>query len=151
MAMTKRFALIFCLAVLFLAPVRAQQAAADPYAAAVARIMELTNVRQTTAASLEAMYVNMKAQLGITEAQAGELAGVVTAAMYDSMVEMYVPIYRKYYTLDDLAQLCAFYETPLGKKAAAVTPRIVQEGMQNMSVLEAKAATAVQRFFEKIR
>lgn len=151
----RRFLFLVCLCALSLAGVRAQtsggQQAGDPYAAAVARVLELTNVRNSMLVTLEGMYVQMRPQLGCTEAQAKELAAVVLDAMYDGVVEMYVPIYHKYYTLEELTQICAFWETPLGRKMARVTPLVAQEGMQNMGALQGKAVAAVQRYLEKIK
>lgn len=48
----------------------------------------------------------------------------------DKLVELYVPIYKKYLTLDDLKQIVAFYESPVGRKLAAATPSMTGEGMQ---------------------
>lgn len=123
----------------------------DPYAAAVVRFMKVTNVRATCYASLEGTYMNMKAQLGMTDAQVKDLAVFVTDAMYDDMVKMYVSIYRKYYTLEDLTQLCEFYETPLGQKYAAATPSITQEGMANLPQLMAKLTPDVQEYIQNLK
>ena len=40
-----------------------------------------------------------------------------------------VPIYAKYYTLDDLKAINAFYETPAGQRYVAAYPQIMQECM----------------------
>lgn len=34
----------------------------------------------------------------------------------DNLVKVYVPIYQKHLTLDDLKKIVAFYESPVGKK-----------------------------------
>lgn len=47
----------------------------------------------------------------------------------DNLVKVYVPIYQKHLTLDDLKKIVAFYESPVGKKLGAVTPAITMEGM----------------------
>lgn len=46
------------------------------------------------------------------------------------MVDLYVPIYKKYLSAADLKQIVAFYESPAGKKLAGATPAIAGEGMQ---------------------
>lgn len=46
------------------------------------------------------------------------------------LVDIYVPIYQKYLTLEDLDAILAFYESPVGKKLAGSTPAITSEGMQ---------------------
>lgn len=48
----------------------------------------------------------------------------------NSLNAMIYPIYDKYFTQNDLAELVAFYKTPLGKKLISVTPSITQESMQ---------------------
>ena len=37
----------------------------------------------------------------------------------DNLVKVYVPIYQKHLTLDDLKKIVAFYESPVGKKLGA--------------------------------
>lgn len=46
------------------------------------------------------------------------------------VIEGYVPIYQKYLTLDELKQIIAFYQTPIGKKFAQALPAITVEGAQ---------------------
>ncbi|HEY6914419.1 MAG TPA: DUF2059 domain-containing protein [Paludibacter sp.] len=46
------------------------------------------------------------------------------------LVEMLVPIYQKYMTIDDIKEMTKFYQTPVGQKYAKNTPLIMQESMQ---------------------
>lgn len=46
------------------------------------------------------------------------------------LVELYVPIYKKYLSLEDLKKIVEFYESPVGKKLATATPAMTAEGMQ---------------------
>lgn len=48
----------------------------------------------------------------------------------DKLVGIYAPIYQRYLTLADLKQIVAFYESPVGRKLAAATPAMTNEGMQ---------------------
>ena len=57
------------------------------------------------------------------------------------LVDIYVPIYKKYLTLADLKTILAFYESPVGQKLAAVTPAMTQEGMQSGQKLGMEVAT----------
>ena len=50
--------------------------------------------------------------------------------MKDRMVDIYVPIYQKYFTLDELREIVAFYDSPVGRKLAAATPAMTREGME---------------------
>jgi len=49
---------------------------------------------------------------------------------YQSLEEKMIPLYDKYYTLDDLKAVNTFYETPAGQRVLAATPLIMHEGMQ---------------------
>ncbi len=47
----------------------------------------------------------------------------------DDLVDLMVPIYDKYFTDDDIRQMIAFYNTPVGKKLVENLPLITQESM----------------------
>ena len=40
----------------------------------------------------------------------------------DELINRLIPIYNKYFTEEDIKQLIAFYQTPLGKKLISVNP-----------------------------
>lgn len=44
-------------------------------------------------------------------------------------VELGVPIYDKHFTHDEIRELIAFYQTPIGRKLTAELPAITQESM----------------------
>jgi len=46
------------------------------------------------------------------------------------LVEKIIPIYDKYYTIDDLKAINGFYESPAGQKILATLPQIMQESMK---------------------
>jgi hypothetical protein len=46
------------------------------------------------------------------------------------LVDKMIPIYAKYYSLDDLKAVNAFYQTPVGQRVLAATPQIMHESMQ---------------------
>jgi len=48
----------------------------------------------------------------------------------ETLIEMVIPIYDKYYTEEEIKQLTDFYGTPIGRKVIASTPLISQESMQ---------------------
>jgi hypothetical protein len=47
----------------------------------------------------------------------------------DDLLYACIAAYSKHYTHDEIKQLIAFYESPLGKKVVAVTPLLTQETM----------------------
>jgi len=46
------------------------------------------------------------------------------------LMELIVPLYDKYYTLEDLKAINAFYESPAGQKVLSTLPQITQESMK---------------------
>jgi hypothetical protein len=46
------------------------------------------------------------------------------------LVDKMIPLYDKYYTLDDLKAVNAFYASPAGQRVLASTPQIMRESMQ---------------------
>jgi len=48
---------------------------------------------------------------------------------FDEFIEMYVPIYDKYYSHEDVKGIVKFYETPTGKKVIQNMPLIMSESM----------------------
>lgn len=46
----------------------------------------------------------------------------------EKLVDIYTPIYRKYFTLSEIREMISFYETPVGQKLAASLPAITREG-----------------------
>ena len=46
------------------------------------------------------------------------------------LIEKIIPVYNKYYTMQDLKAINAFYESPAGQKVLATMPQVMQESMQ---------------------
>jgi hypothetical protein len=46
------------------------------------------------------------------------------------LLEKIIPVYDKYYTVDDLKAVNAFYESPAGQKVLAHMPQVMQESMK---------------------
>jgi uncharacterized protein len=47
----------------------------------------------------------------------------------ETLIDLVVPIYDKYYTHDEIRGLLDFYSTPLGQKVIEVSPVIAEESM----------------------
>lgn len=45
----------------------------------------------------------------------------------DELVELAIPVYDKYFSLEEIDGLTRFYQTPLGKKAISVLPQVLLE------------------------
>ncbi|EPG73769.1 PF09832 family protein [Leptospira fainei serovar Hurstbridge str. BUT 6] len=48
----------------------------------------------------------------------------------EDMVELIIPIYDKYFTLEEIKGITAFYNSPVGRKLLEKNPQITQESMQ---------------------
>jgi hypothetical protein len=59
-----------------------------------------------------------------------EIEKEFTKTSLNDLVEMLVPVYQKYMTIDDIKEIIKFYQTPIGRKYAKNTPFILQESMQ---------------------
>ncbi len=46
------------------------------------------------------------------------------------LVEKIMPVYDKYYTIEDLKAVNAFYESPVGQKVLSTLPQVMQETMK---------------------
>jgi hypothetical protein len=49
--------------------------------------------------------------------------------LVDEMITEMVPLYANNYTIDEIKQLTAFYQTPVGRKMMALAPKLSAEGM----------------------
>ncbi len=49
---------------------------------------------------------------------------------YNELVDLYIPIYDKNFTHEDIKELIAFYNTPVGKKYIEKQSVILEEGMK---------------------
>lgn len=47
----------------------------------------------------------------------------------DELINRLIPIYNKYFTEEDIKQLIAFYQTPLGKKLISVNPQVARDSL----------------------
>jgi hypothetical protein len=50
-------------------------------------------------------------------------------ALIDEMMAEMMPLYTNNYTADEIKQLTAFYQTPVGRKMMALTPKLSAESM----------------------
>ena len=84
--------------------------------------------------------------LSMIEQQAPALPESVKVEI-QALMDRMVPIYAKYYTQQDMDDLIAFYDTPLGKKLSTVQPQIT---LESMSVAQQWAAEIGQKVASKI-
>lgn len=132
----------------------AEEAVLTPeFRADIERLMEVTN-----AADMGAQMGNLVAQqvVQMSGAETPEAvrrcreiaAEVVGRALADQdLVEEVIPIYAKHFSHEDIRQMIAFHETPLGRKSIEVMPRLMAESMQ---VGQRWAAKTLPRIREEV-
>ncbi len=144
--MKKLFAV--CLFVLCAATVSAQTQVTDAYRAEVKTLFE---VNQTQAMMEEMMVVllnNVFQQSGLqTPANFDVKALAKEAAAEFSKLTLndYAELYSKYFTLEDLKAVNAFYQTPTGQKFAAATPVLTAEGAKIGSKYSSQLTEIIKR------
>ena len=50
--------------------------------------------------------------------------------VFEDVLNDLIPIYAKYFTLEEVREMIAWYETPLGKKSIEVMPQLIADSMQ---------------------
>lgn len=69
----------------------------------------------------------------------------------DGLLDELLPIYAKHYTLSEIKELTAFYETPTGKKFAAHLQLTTQEGFTIGQAWGVKAGAALRADIEEAK
>ena len=104
--------------------------------AAIERLMEVTKASdmQAQMGTLIAQQVVQMSGAQTTEAVARsrEIAATVVGETLAeaNLLDEVIPIYEKYFTHEEILQMIAFYETPIGKKAIEVMPQLMVDSMQ---------------------
>ena len=68
----------------------------------------------------------------------------------ERLVDIYAPIYRKYFTLDEIREMIAFYETPVGQKLSSWLPAITREGFGARQQLGEEIAAETIRVLQQL-
>jgi hypothetical protein len=94
--------------------------------ASVAQMIQ-ADTKMTAAQKKEALE-KFEKRLPATTAQMHALFS--DATLVDDMVAEMVPLYANTYTVDEIRQLSAFYQSPLGQKMLASTPKLMAQSME---------------------
>lgn len=137
--MYRRLILPFLLACLL-----SQSAAADELTSAkrsdIKRLMEMTGstniAKQFAAAISQQMFRTLKAArpdipdraLAIIDRELLVLFSERLSAP-GGLVDEVIPVYDKYFSHAEIQELIAFYQTPVGRKAILVLPKVVNDSM----------------------
>lgn len=147
-----RLALSFCLALSVATTALAQEAKpVDPAALAQARIVfEKSNAAELGLQVAKAIEDQQRAALErfnpARAALIGELVDLMRAeyAKYlPALEDAIIMLYAQRFTADELAQIAAFNDTPLGRKMIREMPALLSESMSVAQVMALKAAAEV--------
>jgi len=86
----------------------------------VRRLLEANGTRDSLVRILEAI---------IKDAPAEKQASLRNLMRTDTMIDQVIPIYAKYFTVEELKALVAFYKSPVGVKNLKMTPTLMTEVM----------------------
>ena len=105
---------------------------ADRFDMRVVKLMKLMDINDWI---LQMLEMTIRAQIPQLDAEIPGFPSeecvkkILQRVDVDSLLYQMVPIYRRYYTNEEILGLIAFYETPLGRKSAKELPQIIQETM----------------------
>jgi len=135
-----------CTLLLTLACTTFSNAQTNPaYKAKLKRMFEVSGSEKSYKVAIEQMFTMFKQQkTAVPDSVWQQFEGEFLKTSLDDLVEMLEPVYVKSLTQDDLQQLIAFYQTPIGMKYANQTPIIMQESMQVGQQWGRKIATEFQ-------
>ncbi len=93
----------------------------------IKQLLELTGSGKMAIQMMNQMMANLKT----THSKAGDefWEDFKKEIRAEDIENMIIPIYDKYYTENDIEQLIAFYNSPIGKKMISTMPQVIQESM----------------------
>jgi len=119
---------LFCIALLLVVSfvVKAQ---ADSFDADIVKMQQLNGASEAMFSQIVMQFKSIKP--GVTDEQWAAVKKEVFDVEVAELNKQLIPIYKKYFTQDEVKAIIAFYETPTGKKLAEKTPLIAVESMQS--------------------
>jgi hypothetical protein len=96
--------------------------------AEIERMLRLTGMEKLMDQMKSQMISGMKTQ--IKQVPAGFWEKFAQKMDTHELIEKIIPVYDKYYTLDDLKAVNAFYASPTGQKVLSNLPQIMKESMK---------------------
>ena len=101
------------------------------YSKSLKKMFEVSGTEESYKAAIKQMVGMFKTQYAeVDKATWDELEKEFLKTSLNDLVDMLIPVYMKYLTLDDIKALITFYQTPVGQKYAKNTPLIMQESME---------------------
>jgi hypothetical protein len=136
-----RFVAPLLLALCFAAPSgAAEEAAPDAFRASVKELLRLTGStamgEQVANQVFQSVVASMRQSNPDLPPRVPEIAQEVASETFGSLfadekrlLDLYVPIYQRHFSQQELDEIIRFYRTPVGEKAIRVMPAVFQESM----------------------
>lgn len=99
------------------------------YREAVDSFLSVSGAKTTIVKQLPALLQMLKEMTDAPDEMFSKIETKFRKRFVDEQTDIITSIYKKHFTLDELRQYIAFYNTPLGKKVASVTPSIQKESL----------------------
>ena len=118
---------------------RFSAASRDPYEYEINRLIQLQDFRGNFTKTFKTTMEQFVANGMITTSQLDAIAEEITDVAYPILTEAVGKCLRQNLSVDELRQVNAFYETPVGKKMNALLPTLMQTGLEAMQKPEIQA------------
>jgi uncharacterized protein len=91
----------------------------------VKKLLELTGSGKIGVQIIQTMISSYKKEMPTVPAEYWD--NFMKEVNADTLIDMIVPVYKKYYSDEDITALITFYESPVGQKVVKSMPLITQE------------------------
>jgi len=119
----------------------------------IEKLLEMTNA--TALAKQLAMNLSENVKAGLTANRPdipsevlNELPSIINE-VFDENTEllrsMYIPLYNKHFTANEIKEMIVFYSSPLGQKTIRIMPALFQDGLRLGQVWSASIEPQVER------
>ena len=125
-------------------------------AADISHLLDLTGGKQMASNMLRQLEPLLKGSIENSMPEGEQSAQIVEVFMQkwrargaEGLIEMFVPIYDRYFSHEEIRELIQFYETPIGRRILEVMPKIQQEGTAAGEDLGRKRVAEIFREMEE--
>lgn len=118
---------LLAISLLFLVPILTRAEIAPEKRTEIDQLLKLTGMERLVDQMMAQMIASLRANIkDVPDEFWGRFEKKINSA---EMIEMVVPLYDKYYSLEDLRAINAFYASPVGQRVLSTLPQIMQESM----------------------
>lgn len=112
-------------------------------------ILNACKSKESMVSTMASTYEAMSGQLGITKAEAKDLATYIVDRIYPQAQEKFVEVWNSHFTPSEIKEIAAFYATPAGRKLGEKNPVIAAEGVKIGTSMATEIQNAFMEFMKK--